>query len=206
MIERKNNSKWAQTRTVPQSLKWTSDNDDYLSYKRNVPRWVPRWTPWNGEAGAFCRMGQPAGNGIPCRSGLRRVAGELLEGLLSLKERPRSDLRQGLSVFLDELRLAVPLPVVDIKEATTVEHGVSLTFWNESIATPCSRRRRADGRDRCRRLPPPRGRDAAGTRPLKRALIETKNFSEISHDHPRSVVSRESPRITWVPGRFGFLL
>ena len=25
--------------------------DDYLTYKRNVPRWVPRWTPWDGEAG-----------------------------------------------------------------------------------------------------------------------------------------------------------
>jgi protein-S-isoprenylcysteine O-methyltransferase Ste14 len=25
--------------------------EDYLNYKRNVPRWVPRWTPWNGEAG-----------------------------------------------------------------------------------------------------------------------------------------------------------
>src|SRR5271165_6624079 len=21
---------------------------DYLTYKRNVPRWVPRWTPWDG--------------------------------------------------------------------------------------------------------------------------------------------------------------
>jgi protein-S-isoprenylcysteine O-methyltransferase Ste14 len=20
--------------------------DDYLNYKRNVPRWIPRWTPW----------------------------------------------------------------------------------------------------------------------------------------------------------------
>ena len=25
--------------------------DDYLTYKRNVSRWVPRWTPWDGEAG-----------------------------------------------------------------------------------------------------------------------------------------------------------
>ena len=23
--------------------------EDYLIYKRNVPRWVPRWTPWDGE-------------------------------------------------------------------------------------------------------------------------------------------------------------
>jgi protein-S-isoprenylcysteine O-methyltransferase Ste14 len=23
--------------------------EDYLTYKRNVPRWVPRWTPWEGE-------------------------------------------------------------------------------------------------------------------------------------------------------------
>jgi protein-S-isoprenylcysteine O-methyltransferase Ste14 len=22
--------------------------DDYLHYKRNVPRWIPRWTPWKG--------------------------------------------------------------------------------------------------------------------------------------------------------------
>jgi len=22
--------------------------EDYLTYKRNVPRWVPRWTPWDG--------------------------------------------------------------------------------------------------------------------------------------------------------------
>ncbi len=22
--------------------------EDYLIYKRNVPRWVPRWTPWEG--------------------------------------------------------------------------------------------------------------------------------------------------------------
>lgn len=22
--------------------------DDYLLYKRNVPRWIPRWTPWLG--------------------------------------------------------------------------------------------------------------------------------------------------------------
>ena len=22
--------------------------EDYLTYKRNVPRWVPRWTPWEG--------------------------------------------------------------------------------------------------------------------------------------------------------------
>ena len=22
--------------------------EDYLAYKRNVPRWVPRWTPWGG--------------------------------------------------------------------------------------------------------------------------------------------------------------
>ena len=27
--------------------------EDYLDYKRNVPRWVPRWTPWNGGAGAL---------------------------------------------------------------------------------------------------------------------------------------------------------
>lgn len=26
--------------------------EDYLSYKRNVPRWIPRWTPWDGGAGA----------------------------------------------------------------------------------------------------------------------------------------------------------
>ena len=26
--------------------------EDYLNYKRNVPRWVPRWTPWDGGAGA----------------------------------------------------------------------------------------------------------------------------------------------------------
>ncbi len=25
--------------------------EDYLTYKRNVPRWVLRWTPWDGEAG-----------------------------------------------------------------------------------------------------------------------------------------------------------
>jgi protein-S-isoprenylcysteine O-methyltransferase Ste14 len=25
--------------------------EDYLDYKRNVPRWVPRWTPWEGRAG-----------------------------------------------------------------------------------------------------------------------------------------------------------
>jgi protein-S-isoprenylcysteine O-methyltransferase Ste14 len=25
--------------------------EDYLDYKRNVPRWVPRWTPWDGGAG-----------------------------------------------------------------------------------------------------------------------------------------------------------
>ena len=25
--------------------------EDYLTYKRNVSRWVPRWTPWDGEAG-----------------------------------------------------------------------------------------------------------------------------------------------------------
>ena len=24
--------------------------EDYLNYKRNVPRWVPRWTPWDGGA------------------------------------------------------------------------------------------------------------------------------------------------------------
>jgi len=23
--------------------------EEYLTYKRNVPRWVPRWTPWNDE-------------------------------------------------------------------------------------------------------------------------------------------------------------
>ena len=23
--------------------------DDYLEYKRNVPRWVPRLTPWEGD-------------------------------------------------------------------------------------------------------------------------------------------------------------
>jgi len=22
--------------------------EEYLTYKRNVPRWVPRWTPWDG--------------------------------------------------------------------------------------------------------------------------------------------------------------
>ena len=22
--------------------------EDYLIYKRNVPRWVPRWRPWDG--------------------------------------------------------------------------------------------------------------------------------------------------------------
>ncbi len=25
--------------------------EDYLTYKRNVPRWVPRWTPWEGREG-----------------------------------------------------------------------------------------------------------------------------------------------------------
>jgi len=25
--------------------------EDYLAYKRNVPRWVPRWTPWAGRSG-----------------------------------------------------------------------------------------------------------------------------------------------------------
>jgi protein-S-isoprenylcysteine O-methyltransferase Ste14 len=24
--------------------------EDYLSYKRNVPRWIPRWTPWGAGA------------------------------------------------------------------------------------------------------------------------------------------------------------
>ena len=24
--------------------------EDYLTYKRNVPRWIPRWKPWAGEA------------------------------------------------------------------------------------------------------------------------------------------------------------
>jgi protein-S-isoprenylcysteine O-methyltransferase Ste14 len=23
--------------------------DDYMTYKRNVPRWIPRLTPWEGE-------------------------------------------------------------------------------------------------------------------------------------------------------------
>ena len=26
--------------------------DEYLTYKRNVPRWVPRLTPWEGASGA----------------------------------------------------------------------------------------------------------------------------------------------------------
>jgi protein-S-isoprenylcysteine O-methyltransferase Ste14 len=26
----------------------------YLDYKRNVPRWIPRLTPWEGGAGASC--------------------------------------------------------------------------------------------------------------------------------------------------------
>jgi protein-S-isoprenylcysteine O-methyltransferase Ste14 len=26
--------------------------DDYLIYKRNVPRWIPRWRPWEGQAAA----------------------------------------------------------------------------------------------------------------------------------------------------------
>ncbi len=26
--------------------------EDYLAYKRNVPRWIPRQTPWDGGAGA----------------------------------------------------------------------------------------------------------------------------------------------------------
>ncbi len=25
--------------------------EDYLTYKRNVPRWIPRWKPWDGEPG-----------------------------------------------------------------------------------------------------------------------------------------------------------
>jgi protein-S-isoprenylcysteine O-methyltransferase Ste14 len=25
--------------------------EEYLTYKRNVPRWIPRWTLWDGEAG-----------------------------------------------------------------------------------------------------------------------------------------------------------
>ena len=25
--------------------------NDYLTYKRNVPRWIPRWQPWEGESG-----------------------------------------------------------------------------------------------------------------------------------------------------------
>ena len=25
--------------------------EEYLTYKRNVPRWIPRLTPWEGEAG-----------------------------------------------------------------------------------------------------------------------------------------------------------
>jgi protein-S-isoprenylcysteine O-methyltransferase Ste14 len=25
--------------------------EDYLEYKRNVPRWIPRWTPWESGAG-----------------------------------------------------------------------------------------------------------------------------------------------------------
>ena len=25
--------------------------DEYLTYKRNVPRWIPRLTPWDGEPG-----------------------------------------------------------------------------------------------------------------------------------------------------------
>jgi protein-S-isoprenylcysteine O-methyltransferase Ste14 len=25
--------------------------DDYLLYKRNVPRWIPRWTAWRGLSG-----------------------------------------------------------------------------------------------------------------------------------------------------------
>jgi protein-S-isoprenylcysteine O-methyltransferase Ste14 len=25
--------------------------EDYLTYRKNVPRWVPRWTPWEGGAG-----------------------------------------------------------------------------------------------------------------------------------------------------------
>jgi protein-S-isoprenylcysteine O-methyltransferase Ste14 len=25
--------------------------DDYLTYKQNVPRWIPRWKPWEGESG-----------------------------------------------------------------------------------------------------------------------------------------------------------
>jgi protein-S-isoprenylcysteine O-methyltransferase Ste14 len=24
---------------------------DYLEYRRNVPRWVPRWTPWDSGMG-----------------------------------------------------------------------------------------------------------------------------------------------------------
>lgn len=23
--------------------------EDYVTYKRNVPRWIPRWSPWNGD-------------------------------------------------------------------------------------------------------------------------------------------------------------
>jgi protein-S-isoprenylcysteine O-methyltransferase Ste14 len=23
--------------------------DDYLAYKRNVPRWIPRWRPWHPD-------------------------------------------------------------------------------------------------------------------------------------------------------------
>jgi protein-S-isoprenylcysteine O-methyltransferase Ste14 len=26
--------------------------EEYLTHKRNVPRWVPRWTPWEGGAAA----------------------------------------------------------------------------------------------------------------------------------------------------------
>ena len=25
--------------------------EEYLTYKQNVPRWIPRRTPWGGEAG-----------------------------------------------------------------------------------------------------------------------------------------------------------
>ena len=43
-----------------------------------------------------------------------------------------------------------------------------------------ARRRRADGRDRRRRLPPPARGDLAGNRPLNKALLDTDIFSEIT--------------------------
>ena len=43
-----------------------------------------------------------------------------------------------------------------------------------------ARRRRADGRDRCRRLPPSSRRDLAGNRPLNKSLLDTDIFSDIT--------------------------